>query len=320
LWRIFAISFISKKQIPICLIAQGEDAYFLKKDLEQNLRGFEIVYFIDIAKQNDIQLAIDQIKEKDIEYIVVDTKDDAIGPYLSELYNLMFSGAQFFEVSDLYETLYGRVPLGLVKHGWFLEHVKSKPHVLYDFFKRIMDVSAALVLFIPSLCIYPIIFVLIKLEDKGPLLYRDIRVGKDNKIITVLKFRSMTVGIIPEFGRKVETKLGKFMRKTRIDELPQLINVLRGDLSLIGPRPEQPKLFEEYMQNVPYYNVRHLIKPGLSGWAQIYHENHPHHGIDIEATKEKLSFDLFYIKNRSVILDLIICLKTVKTLVLSKGK
>jgi lipopolysaccharide/colanic/teichoic acid biosynthesis glycosyltransferase len=191
---------------------------------------------------------------------------------------------------------------------------------MYDFFKGLMDTSIAFVLFIVSLMVYPFIFLLIKLEDRGPLIYRDIRVGKDNKIITILKFRSMTVGIIPEFGYKKETKVGKFMRKTRLDELPQLINVLRGDLSLVGPRPEQPKMVQEYVQKVPFYNIRHLIKPGLSGWAQIYHDNHPHHTIDIGATKEKLSYDLFYIKNRSFVLDLIIALKTIKIMISNKGK
>jgi lipopolysaccharide/colanic/teichoic acid biosynthesis glycosyltransferase len=188
------------------------------------------------------------------------------------------------------------------------------------FFKRVMDISVSSVLFIGSLLVYPFVFMAIKFEDRGPMIYRDIRIGKDNKIITIFKFRSMTVGVVPETGKKAETKVGKFMRKTRIDELPQLINVLKGELSLIGPRPEQPKIVEEYMKTVPFYNVRHLITPGLSGWAQIYHDNHPHHGVDVGATKEKLSYDLYYVKNRSIVLDAIIGLKTVKTIFLSKGK
>ena len=175
-------------------------------------------------------------------------------------------------------------------------------------------------MFIFSLLVYPCVFLCIKLEDRGPVFYRDIRIGLGGKIITILKFRSMSVGIVPEIGKKVETRTGRFLRKTRIDELPQLINVLRGDLSLIGPRPEQPKLVESYIHSIPFYDIRHLITPGLSGWAQIYHDNHPHHDLDISATKEKLSYDLFYLKNRSIILDIIISLKTIKTMLLSKGK
>lgn len=320
-WRSIGTGILSKKQIPICLVAQGEDAQFLKKDLSLNLLGFEVTYFFNLGDMHGgIDELINHIYKNQIKYVILDTKDDAIIPYLPKFYNLMFSGVQFFEVSDMYEVLYGRVPLQLVRHGWFLENVKSKPHLLYDFFKRMTDVFIAFVLFIGSLIVYPFIFFAIKFEDRGPMLYRDIRIGKDNKIITVLKFRSMTVGVVPEFGKKIETKVGKFIRKTRIDELPQLINVLKGDLSLVGPRPEQPKMVEEYGHKVPFYNVRHLIKPGLSGWAQIYHDNHPHHGVDVEATKEKLSYDLYYIKNRSFILDLIIGIKTIKTLLLSKGK
>jgi lipopolysaccharide/colanic/teichoic acid biosynthesis glycosyltransferase len=115
------------------------------------------------------------------------------------------------------------------------------------------------------------------------------------------------------------TKVGSFLRRTRIDELPQLWNVLRGDYSLIGPRPELPALVAAYSEKIPYYNARHLLKPGLSGWAQIYHREHPHHGIDIEETQNKLSYDLYYVKNRSLLLDLQIGLKTIRTILSRSG-
>jgi lipopolysaccharide/colanic/teichoic acid biosynthesis glycosyltransferase len=116
------------------------------------------------------------------------------------------------------------------------------------------------------------------------------------------------------------TKVGGFLRKSRLDEIPQLWNVWRGDLSLIGPRPELPALAKVYEKEVPYYNVRHLIPPGLSGWAQLYHENHPHQGVNVEETKNKLSYDLYYVKNRSLMLDLKITLKTIKALLSRTGK
>jgi lipopolysaccharide/colanic/teichoic acid biosynthesis glycosyltransferase len=118
----------------------------------------------------------------------------------------------------------------------------------------------------------------------------------------------------------VVTKIGSFLRKSRIDELPQLWNVFRGDLSLIGPRPELPEIAKVYEKEIPYYNVRHLIHPGLSGWAQIYHENHPHHNADINETKNKLSYDLYYIKNRSLILDVKIAMRTIMTFLSRSGK
>ena len=326
LWRIFAISFLSKKQIPICLIAQGEDVLFLKEDLMKNAKGFEIMRHLDLKAQNiDILDFVQYVQEKQIEYIVLDTKDESIDQYLPELYKLMFSGVQFFEASDLYEALYGRVPLQLVKHGWFLEHVKSKPHLMYDLFKRGMDLIIASVLLLFSFIFYPFVYIAIKLEDGKELFSIQERVGKNNKIIKMLKFRTMTFandgGKWKQEGKENKvTKVGMFLRKTRIDELPQLWNILYGDISLIGPRPEFMEAVTKYTEQIPYYNVRHLIKPGLSGWAQIYHDNHPHHGLDVDATKEKLTYDLFYIKNRSFMLDIIISLKTVKTLLLSKGK
>jgi lipopolysaccharide/colanic/teichoic acid biosynthesis glycosyltransferase len=116
------------------------------------------------------------------------------------------------------------------------------------------------------------------------------------------------------------TKVGNFLRKTRVDELPQLWNILKGDLSLIGPRPELPALVKQYEHEIPYYNVRHLIKPGLSGWAQIYHDTHPHHEVATLETKRKLSYDLYYIKNRSFLLDIKIALRTLRTLVSIAGR
>lgn len=121
-------------------------------------------------------------------------------------------------------------------------------------------------------------------------------------------------------GKKIVTRFGAFLRKSRLDEFPQLWNVIRGDLSLIGPRPEIPSLVKEYEDQIPYYDIRHLIKPGLSGWAQLYHDNHPHHASDVQETKVKLSYDLYYIKNRSVLLDFKIALKTLKKLASRAGK
>jgi lipopolysaccharide/colanic/teichoic acid biosynthesis glycosyltransferase len=121
-------------------------------------------------------------------------------------------------------------------------------------------------------------------------------------------------------GENKLTRVGPFLRNTRIDELPQIWSVIKGDLSFIGPRPELPSGVQLYEKEIPYYSVRHLIKPGLSGWAQILQENHPHHGFGVEETKEKLAYDLYYIKNRSAILDLKIALKTIKTLVRVVGK
>ena len=164
--------------------------------------------------------------------------------------------------------------------------------------------------------------VAIKLEDGGPVFITQDRVGQDNELIRMYKFRTMyrnEVNLAADASDNTVTKVGKILRITRLDELPQLWNVLRGDLSFIRPRPELPSGVALYEKEIPYYGVRHLIKPGLSGWAQLYHDNHPHHGAEVEATREKLSYDLYYLKHRSLLLDVIIILKTVKKLLTRSG-
>jgi len=174
-------------------------------------------------------------------------------------------------------------------------------------------------LFLLSLLAYPFVALAIYLEDRGPIFYVPERIGKGNRPIRIRKFRTMRVmDEGQQLGQNVDqiTRVGKFLRVSRIDELPQLLNVLMGDLSLVGPRPEFPKLVTLYNEQIPYYNMRHLITPGLSGWAQVHHEKPPH---TLEETREKLSFDLYYLKNRSVVLDIKIALKTIKTLLSRTG-
>ncbi|MEX2404991.1 MAG: sugar transferase, partial [Candidatus Paceibacterota bacterium] len=186
-----------------------------------------------------------------------------------------------------------------------------------------MDIILALIGGVVSLVFYPFIIAAIKLDDGGLIFYTALRTGQNNEPFVLYKFRTMSS---MDGGKEVVksngeiTRVGQFLRKSRLDELPQFWNVFRGDISFVGPRPEFPELVRHYKEEVPYYNVRHLIKPGLSGWAQMYHENHPHHGADASATKEKLSFDLFYIKNRSIILDIKIALKTLKVFFIRSGR
>ena len=184
-----------------------------------------------------------------------------------------------------------------------------------------MDVAVSLILGVVSIIFYPFVAAAIKIEDRGPIFFRQGRVGQNNKEIKVIKFRSMKVHNDKD-GVAIDpqpTRVGGFLRKTRIDELPQLWNVLRGDLSLVGPRPEIPALVKLYEKEIPYYNIRHLIKPGLSGWAQLYHNEPPKFAAGVSETKKKLSYDLFYIKNRSLLLDLKVALRTIKVLLSREG-
>ena len=162
------------------------------------------------------------------------------------------------------------------------------------------------------------------MDDHGPIFVRLDRVGKNGAVFPLLKFRSMTGNDNAAYGKSGTTTLrvtrvGHFLRKSRLDELPQFWNLLRGEVSSVGPRPESPALVALYEKEIPYYGVRHFIKPGLTGWAQLYHDNHPHHGAAVAATREKLSYDLYYLEHRSLMLDVVITLKTIKKLLMRSG-
>jgi lipopolysaccharide/colanic/teichoic acid biosynthesis glycosyltransferase len=182
-----------------------------------------------------------------------------------------------------------------------------------------MDICIAGVLAVLSLLVYPFVIFAIKIEDGGPIFIIQERVGQGNRPIKLWKFRSMRgsdggVWLTKEDGRV--TRVGRFLRRSRIDELPQLWNVVFGDISLIGPRPDIMDLGKKLAQELPYYTVRNLIKPGLSGWAQLKQDLPPQ---SVAETRIRLAYDLYYLKNRSFILDVTIALKTIKVLLLRKG-
>ncbi|MFC1775608.1 exopolysaccharide biosynthesis polyprenyl glycosylphosphotransferase [Patescibacteria group bacterium] len=326
LWRIYGTQFVdAKKKQKAILIGSGEEMHNLYKEINNNPRySLEFVSSVDLDKLEGIDFEeeiISKVYSEEITTVVMDLKHENIGPILPKLYNLIFSGVHFLDKYKVYEDVFDRIPLSLIGYNWFLENISSSSHVAYDSMKRLMDILISSILMIFSILVCPFVYIAIKLDDKGPIFFVAERIGKNNTPIKLLKFRTMSVG---SKGGGIEdspqvTRVGAFLRKARIDEIPQLWNVWKGDISLVGPRPETPALVKVYEEEVPYYAVRHLIKPGLSGWAQMYHEAHPHHGADVDETKNKLSYDLFYIKNRSIVLDLKIALKTVKTLLSRSG-
>ena len=302
-----------------------EEMKELISEVNNNFRyRFAIIFSVDLDSDSNIENhIIDQVKNNGVTSIIVDFRNKKIEPILPKLFRLISPEIQFFDINKIYEDIFDRVPISLLRYDWFLENISLYPKPSFDFFKRLMDIIVAVFLSIVSLIMVPFVWLLIKLEGGGPVFTHQERIGKDNKLIKLIKFRTMAFNDGGNWQLKGKenyvTKVGAFLRNTRIDEWPQLWNVLRGDISLIGPRPEFAEPVAHYNENVPYYNVRHLIKPGLSGWAQIYHDNHPHHGTDIHETKAKLSYDLYYIKNRSIMLDVKIALRTVKALLSRSG-
>lgn len=326
-WRVYGISFLGvRKREKALLIGSGEEMKELLREVNENSRySLFFVSSLDLDEFDAIDFRDEVVKRiyaEGISTVVIDLRNEKVGPILPHLYNLIFSGVRFIDKYKVYEDIFDRVPLSLVNYNWFLENISSSSHLVYDLLKRVMDISIALVLGVLSFFVYPFVYMAIKLDDGGDVFITQERVGRDNKKVRIVKFRTMSGS---DSGERVlssaltVTRVGAFLRKTRIDELPQLWNVIRGDLSLIGPRPELPALANEYTKEIPYYGVRHIIKPGLSGWAQIYHDAHPHHGTNVEETKRKLSYDLYYVKNRSFLLDIKIALLTVKTLLSRSG-
>jgi len=320
-WRLYGFPFLAKhKRQSALLIGGGQDMVDLKREVNMNSRyKFHFVSNIDpddIGGLDFQEEILKQVYASNIQVVAVDLSSEKIEPVLPHLYNLIFSKIRFIDAYKIYEDIFDRVPLSLVRYNWFLENVSTSPQITYGVLKRVMDVTLALVVGVGALAVFPFVVLAIKLDDKGSVFFYQDRIGENNQPIRIVKFRTMGVS---GGGEKDITKVGAFLRKTRIDELPQLWNVLKGDLSMIGPRPEIPTLINQYTKEIPYYSIRHLIKPGLSGWAQLYHENHPHHQSDVVETKVKLSYDLYYVKNRSFVLDVKIALKTLKKIVSRSG-
>ncbi len=325
-WRVKASALISyKERQPALLIGAGSEMTELLNEVNGNSRyELEFVSSIDVHNLDSIDIQEDIIKpvySNEIKIIAIDFSHEKVTPLLPHLYNLIFSKVRFIDSHKIYEDIFDRIPLSLVTYSWFLENISVSPKFTYDFLKRVMDVTLSFILGIISLVFYPFVFIAIKLDDSGQIFINQVRVGKDGREIKLHKFRSMSKNLTELNSAETNkvTRVGNFLRKTRIDEFPQLWNILVGDISLIGPRPELPSGVAIYDKEIPYYNIRHLIKPGLSGWAQIHQENHPHHGPAVTETAEKLTYDIYYIKNRSFWLDIKIALKTIKTLLSRTG-
>jgi len=264
----------------------------------------------------------------ELEKLVSNVKLDAIilsrDPYQSEnlrvaLFNSLPYKISYISLPNFYEAITGKVPLDSINQMWFLENLDESGKIMVDRVKIIYDFILALILLTLTSPLWLIIAIVIKLESRGPVFFVMNRAGKNNKIFKLIKFRTMKEENNDYSPTRVHdpriTKFGSLLRKTRIDELPQFINILRGEMSLVGPRPERPELVAELEKQIPFYGQRTLVKPGLTGPDQISGE---YHSPSTEDSLKKLQYDLFYIKNRSLYLDLSIILKTVAT-VISRG-
>lgn len=275
-----------------------------------------------ILCKKDFSGLCDLAKEMGIKKIVVALKEKRRGFPIQELLNCRVAGIEVLEGNSFYEILTGKLIVEHINPSWLIFSDGFHQSWFRRLAKRATDLLFSAILLIAVSPIIVLTAIIIKFESKGPIIFSQDRVGEKRKIYMVHKFRSMVADAEkysgPVWARTNDdrvTRVGRFIRKWRIDELPQLWNVFKGDMSFVGPRPEREFFIKQLEEKIPYYQERFSVKPGITGWAQVCYP----YGASIEDAKEKLNFDLFYIKNMSVFFDLMIVLRTIKTVVFGKG-
>lgn len=320
LWRNLA-SLVIRSFLPVNNLAIiGNDP--LSSQLLENLanqphQGFNTALVFKNIEDTKALPAL--IAERNINSVIV-APEFADNPRLVDLlFDCLSFNINIYNLSDFYELVYGRVPLSSINQGWFIDNINQGSRRYFDLIKRINDLAWASLLLLITLPFFPLIALVIKLDSRGPVLFRQKRVGKNERVFTMLKFRTMKTrennGAMTDLKDKRITRFGGFLRRSRLDEIPQIINIFRGEMSFIGPRPERTEFVLELSKKIPFYKTRLLIKPGISGWDQV---SGVYHSPSLEDSQAKLEYDLFYLKHRSIYLDLIIVLKTVATM-LSRG-
>lgn len=341
LWRTLFDTYIGvhKLRSNIIFVGLTEDTQYLIDFISKNKEsGYNIVAVIDTSKTlkhkengfavyTDIKSLRPAIHTTDAQMIIIAPHLQKDEEALRELYELLFWSVQIVDVTSFYESITGRIPPATFSEGWFLEHIHTRVNPLYEKWRTIVDYLAGLFIGMFFITLGPVIALLIKINSAGPIFIKQKRVGLNSSMFTLYKFRSMYAlsadgsaelsGV--EFAQKEDkriTTIGKFLRKTRLDELPQCINILKREVSLVGPRPERPEIVEELTLRMPFYPLRHVVRPGLTGWA-VLHQNYTD---TIEKSLEKLQYDLYYIKNRSFLLDISILLRTVNVVLRLMGQ
>ncbi len=279
------------------------------RDLEKEIEGHKFLGFKVLGHLNLSSLNAQNLDTK--ASIVLPDNLHNHPEVLQQFYTLRKNGAAFYNYRSFYENLLRRVYLNEIDELWFLENINYQEKRFYNFLKRLLDIVFGFVGSVVFVLTFPIVAFLIKLTSPGSVLFVQERVGKHGNLFKVYKYRTMRAGTKTDTWTSVNdsrvTFVGKFLRKSRVDEWPQFFNLLIGNMSLVGPRPEQPNIVESLRKQIPFYDERHLVKPGITGWAQI---NNIYAGNE-EETRLKLQYDLYYIKHRGFLFDLEIILKTV---------
>ncbi len=321
-WRYFYQAWIITVIPPINLAIIGNN--HLTRTLLNELERYPGIGFssaIIFEDPKHLQELTLKIREKNIKVIVICDDFGESQRMENALFSCLPLKVDFFNFPDFYEYISGKIPVEAIGQDWFLENLKEGQKGNYHILKRIFDLVFAFIILALSLPFWLFIAVAIKISSSGPVFFRQTRLGKNEEAYRVIKFRTMYVANndgspTDKHDRRI-TKVGQFLRKTRLDEIPQVLNVISGDMSFIGPRPERPELVVELEKHIPFYKTRLLVKPGLTGWDQI---SGSYHSPSVQDTMEKLQHDLYYLKHRSLSLDLSITLKTLATVVFHEGR
>jgi len=331
-WHTLSYQIINSSKFARNLIFVGYSPFLkelLAKSASQQNFGYNYKGIVTSQRLEDPGVELKQYRYDQLEELIRQEKINLLvinEPDNKEITNLLFHtltlGVNFISLTNFYEQNTYHVPLQIITHGWFLDNLSEGNKYLYENIKRFIDILLAVIFGLVSIILAPFIALSIALNSKGAIIFKQKRVGKDGKVFLALKFRTMYQNAEkrgPTWAEKNDprvTTVGKFLRKTRLDEIPQLLNILRGEMSFVGPRPERPEFIDELKEKIPYYQERLLTRPGLTGWAQI---NFPY-AASVEDSLKKLQYDLYYIKHRSLLLDLSIVLKTINIILKGGGR
>jgi sugar transferase (PEP-CTERM system associated) len=329
-WR---IAFTWLIQLPILVervyvLGTGERAQRLVQGLRQNPEiGVEVASWTGklegaVTRESVAAHLLDIVNKHKVHRVIVAMPDRRGTIPMQELLELRMQGVKIEEAASWLEKISGKIEVENLYPSWLVFGEGFRRSAVFRLVRRAISVSISLVGLVIALPLFPLILLAICLDSKGPVFYTQARVGKGGRIFKVVKFRTMRNDAEalggPQWAHNNDprvTRVGRFLRSSRLDEIPQLWCVLKGDMAFVGPRPERPEFIEWLKKEIPYYEIRHMVRPGLTGWAQIKYK----YGSTVEDAREKLQYDLFYIKNASIGLDLVIMFQTVKTVVLRRG-
>jgi len=339
-WRIAYMTFVSSPRFykKVLLVGEISNIESIIKPLRQVDPNYHIVGFINSEKEQEDPIKFKGLKEfrpESLKQVIMEhnISEILVATYNSEtitadiyhdLISLLERGFIIREYTQVYEELTNRVPIQFVGKDFYkyFPFSRSNQNTLYQFFHRLFDVVFSVCGLLFGVAISPLILVGNLLGNRGPLFYVQDRIGKNGELFRIIKLRTMVTDA-EETGTSWTqkddarvTRFGKFLRRSRLDEIPQFINVLKGDMSIIGPRPERPYFVIELSRVIPFYETRHIVKPGLTGWAQVNYR----YGSGVDDSLVKLQYDLFYIKHRGLFLDINILMKTLSTILYYRGQ